>query len=562
MKAVSTFVESLGHVRISSLISSLITALATAGVLAVQTGCADNATSSPTSASDLAALSSKGGGGGGGGTTTPTPPAVPTITVTGISIVPSTVVAGATATATVLLSGPAPTGGTTVGVMSNNTAAATVQIPVVVAAGATSGTFTITSHPVAATSFAAISANAGGVTQTAVVAVVPVGVVASSLTLASTTLAGGATTTATVTLSASARAGGATVALASADPTRATVPAAVQVAAGATTATFAVNAQNVANPGAVQLTATFGGVTQFASLVVTPPAPTGAAVTALTVSPITIVGGTAAQGTVTIASAVATNTTVTLTSTAPAIASVPPSVIVPAGATSATFVVSTSVNNNGEGQFAEISASAGGSTRFADITTIPAPNGPFIASVTLVPSRIGGGGPLTGIVTLRSVATQGAVVTVTSSNPGVVQVPSEVVINANTSSAAFPVTTSRVGANVTVTITASGSGSAQGSASGTLVVTTDPPPPPDVVTVQSAVFQFVGGRGGNLIVKARSSSANAILTMFPDGSTQSNRVLANKGGGNYEGVFPTEIVPATVTVRSNLGGSATRAVQR
>ena len=305
-------------------------------------------------------------------------------------------------------------------------------------------------------------------------------------------------------------------------------------------------------------------MTQFASLIVTPPAPTGAAVTSLTITPDLVVGGTAAQGTVTIASAVATNTTVTLASTTPSVATVPASVIVPAGSTTASFSVSTSVNNSGQGLFAEISATAGGSSGFAQITTIPPPTGPFIASVTFVPSRIGGGGPLTGTVTLRSVATQGAIVTLTSSNPAVVQVPSEVVIGANASSAAFPVTTSRVGANVTITITAGGSGSAQGSASGTLVVTTDPPPPPDVVTIQSAVFQPVCCRGGNLVIKARSTSANAILTVFSDGATESSRVLTNKGGGVYEGTFPTDaaLVPATVTVRSNLGGSATRAVQR
>ena len=323
-----------------------------------------------------------------------------------------------------------------------------------------------------------------------------------------------------------------------------------------------MTAQTVAFAASVSISAAYGGVTQFASLIVTPPAPTGAAVTSLVITPDIVVGGTSAQATVTIASAVGTNTSVTLASTTPSVATVPASVVVPAGATSATFAVSTLVNNAGEGLFAEISASAGGSTRTATITTTPPPNGPFIASVTIIPARLGGTGPATGIVTLRTVATQGAIVNLVSSRPDIVQVPSTAVVSANTASIAFPVTTSRVAANTTVTITASATASSQGSATGTLVVTTDPPPPPDVVTIQSAVFQFVGGRGGNLIVKARSTSANAILSLFQDSSTESTRVLTNKGGGNYEGTFPTEFVPATVTVRSNLGGSATKAVQR
>jgi hypothetical protein len=61
---------------------------------------------------------------------------------------------------------------------------------------------------------------------------------------------------------------------------------------------------------------------------------------------------------------------------------------------------------------------------------------------------------VTGIITLRAPATQGAVTTLVSSRPDIVQVPATAVVSANTSIAYFPVTTSRVGANVTVTVSA------------------------------------------------------------------------------------------------------------
>jgi hypothetical protein len=162
---------------------------------------------------------------------------------------------------------------------------------------------------------------------------------------------------------------------------------------------------------------------------------------------------------------------------------------------------------------------------------------------------------------MRGPATQGAQVSLTSSRPDLVQVPDAVVVNANATVADFPVTTSRVGANTTVTVTGVACCGGQGSATGAITVTTAPPPPPDVVRVESAQFQ-PGGRGGTLTVKATSTSATAILTVFRDASTVATFVLTNKGGGKYEGSFSfSGTKPATVTVKSNLGGSATAPVK-
>jgi hypothetical protein len=238
---------------------------------------------------------------------------------------------------------------------------------------------------------------------------------------------------------------------------------------------------------------------------------------------------------------------------------VPATVTVPAGAASASFTITTRPTASSD--FSEIVAEAGGVLRSVMLTTVAPPTGPQITSLVFFPASVGGGGPVTGRVTLSGPATDGANVSLSSADAGIVTVPDSVVVLKNARSADFPVTTSAVDARVDVTVSAVGCCGGQGSATRLLTVTTDAPPPPDVVQVDSANFK-AGGRGGTLTVRATSNSATAILTVFRDASTVPTFVLTNKGGGRYEGSFSfSGTKPATVTVRSNLGGSASRAVK-
>lgn len=482
-------------------------------------------------------------------------PAVASLTLT-----PTTVSAGQTALATVTLTGAAPNGGTSVGLFSNNTAAATVPPSVIVSAGATSASFSVTSRPVAAPDWAAISATAGQVTQTAVLNVTPSGTTLASLSLSPSVLAGGTTGTGTVTLSGPAPTGGALVSLASGDTSRATVPASVSVAAGATSANFTITAQPTTSASGLAISAEYGGVARSAWLVVTEPAPSGRQLTSFTLGSDLVVGGESVQGTVTLASATGAATTVSLRTYNPTVATLPASVTVPAGVASATFTVATRPTTSSD--FAVLEAEAGGIVRSTTLTTVAPPTGPFITAITLFPARVGGTGPVTGRVTLGGPATEGAIVNLTSGNPGVVQVPSSVVVIKNARSADFPITTSQVSANVGVSITGNACCGGRGSASTTLTVTTEPPPAADVVRVERADFK-PGGRGGTLTVRATSSSATAILTVFRDQSSVPTFVLTNQGGGRYDGSFSfSGTQPNTVTVKSNLGGSASGNVQR
>jgi hypothetical protein len=113
----------------------------------------------------LCAYSCGGGYTGGGG---PGPPALYSMMLN-----PSTVNGGGTATGQVTLNQLAPNGGATIS-LSSSSAAATVPASVTVAAGQASATFTVSTGSVAASTPVTITGSYGGVSQTAMLTVMPV----------------------------------------------------------------------------------------------------------------------------------------------------------------------------------------------------------------------------------------------------------------------------------------------------------------------------------------------------------------------------------------------------
>jgi hypothetical protein len=166
--------------------------------------------------------------------------------------------------------------------------------------------------------------------------------------------------------------------------------------------------------------------------------------------------GPAVQGTVTLnGAAPAGGAVVPLAANYPERLSVPPSVTVPAGATSATFTVTagpTAVN----GASVIVSGEYGGVT-LGDIIWIypetPALelNGFSVSTTTPSP-----GTTVQGTVTIQFPATAGgALVMLGSTNPALAAVPSSVTIPQGASSATFPITTQPVTTKTSVTILAS-----------------------------------------------------------------------------------------------------------
>ena len=191
------------------------------------------------------------------------------LSLSSLSLNPTSVVGGNPSTGTVTLSGPAPAGGVQVALSSSNTTAAQVPASVTVAAGATATTFTVSTSVVSASTAVTISAAYGGGTISAPLTVKPVPPpppALTSLTLNPTSVVGGLqSSTGTVTLSAPAPAGGVQVTLSSSGGA-ASVPSSVFIPAGASSASFTVNTSAVVMSTSATISAQYNGVSRSATL--------------------------------------------------------------------------------------------------------------------------------------------------------------------------------------------------------------------------------------------------------------------------------------------------------
>jgi hypothetical protein len=185
---------------------------------------------------------------------------------------------------------------------------------------------------------------------------------------------GGNTSEGTASLTSAAPSGGALVTLSSSNASAATVPASVTVPAGAFSATFTVSTASVTASTSLTISGAFGGTARSATLTVTPPPapPPPASLSAVSVNPTSVTGGTSSQGTVTLTSAAPFGgLVVSLSSSNTGAATVPSSVSVAQGATSATFAIPTSAVTTSTA--ATITASAGGVARTTTLTVTPPP---------------------------------------------------------------------------------------------------------------------------------------------------------------------------------------------
>lgn len=189
----------------------------------------------------------------------------------------------------------------------------------------------------------------------------------------------------------------------------------------------------------------------------TPQASTAASLSAVAVNPSTVVGGNGSTGTATLtAGAPAGDAVVSLSSSNPAAAAVPASVTVAAGATSATFAVTTTPV--GADTPVTITATHNGVSRTTTLTVTPVPPPAGLQAVSLIPASVTGGASSTGTLTLSSAAPAGgATVSLTSSNTAAA-VPASATVAAGATSATFAATTFAVGASTPVTISASYNG--------------------------------------------------------------------------------------------------------
>ncbi len=249
---------------------------------------------------------------------------------------------------------------------SSNPQVAAVPEFMTIPASTESGVFFIVTNSVTARTVVTISVTGGDVTRSADLVVHPSLPTLTGFSVSPTSVPGGTSATGTVTLGGAAPAGGVAVSLSSSLPGSVSVPATVIVPAGATSASFTATTFPVDNTTA-QLAATLGDTTLFAALGVT--RASTVTVTALSVSPTTVVGGASSTGTVTLSAAAPTGGAVVTLSDNSAASTLPASVTISAGATSRTFTVTTSVVSSQTA--VSISGSYGGTIRSATLTINP-----------------------------------------------------------------------------------------------------------------------------------------------------------------------------------------------
>lgn len=375
---------------------------------------------------------------------------------------PATVKGGATVTATANLAtsnpsgGVAPKGGTVV-TLASDQASVVVPASITIPEGQKSATFNITTSSVTANTTARITAQTGLAVRTVILTVQPA--ILGTVSLSPSQVKAGAGSTGTVSLDWTAPSGGTVVSLTSSNKA-ATVPATVTIPAGSTSATFDIATVGVASTTTVTISAKAGTVTKTATLTVDPSTPILAS---QTLSSSTVKGDDTLTGTVTLdVPALAGGATVTLTSDNAA-ASVPSTVVVPEGKTTATYVIETNpvvADTN-----VTITAKVGTSTK-ASTLKVTAPQLVLLASSA---SRITGGTASTALVSLDGPAGKGGItVTLTSSDPNAT-VPVSIIIPEGGSFATFPVTTKKVTTKTRVVLTAT-----SGTVTRTTVLTINP----------------------------------------------------------------------------------------
>src|SRR5712692_4378962 len=389
----------------------------------------------------------------------------------------------------------------------------------------------------------------------------------STITLNPDTIPGGMNSTATVTLTIAAPAGGTRVALVASSRV-VTVPATVVVPSGSTSTTFQITSNQVGSTQVISIIASLSSLftTVQATLTVTSVTPIN--VTALSVSSGTVPSGSSALGTVTIsAPAFNPGQPVSVTSNSPLV-TLPSPVVVPAGLTSVNFQIITSAVNAPT----VVTITANLNTTVNASLTLGPPQAQ-LSNLIFSPSVLVGGTMTTGTVLLSQAApTGGTVVTLNSGNITIAPVPTgsnitippnatrgtfDLTIPAGATQGSFTVNTTAVGTSVGVLFSATLNGAVQ-----TFLLGVTPP------TIVSGLTLNPAATTGGLT----STGQLSINNLAPQGGTVVPLTNSNPGAvtvpasvtvpsGSTLGIFNMTTLAVTstqtATITATLGGTQT-----
>lgn len=366
---------------------------------------------------------------------------------------PASVIGGNAVVCTVSYTGSVGQGGITVS-LSSSSADAKVPSTIFIASGQSSASFTINTSSVTAQVVATVTAKVGSLSKSGSLSINPVSL--ASISLNPTMVAGGMSSTGTLTLDGPAPKAGDVVHLTS-NLSAVVVPGSVTIAAGKTSAGFTVTTSGVPSQKVATITAKLGTTTLTATLTVSPPV-----LSSISVSPTAVTGGSSTTGTVTLSGVAPTGGLPISLSGNSASETVPASVSVPAGKSTATFTIKTSAV--GKQTVVAVAGSLNGVSKSAGLTINP----PSVVSVSLSPASVAGGKASTGTVTISVAAPAGGLVINLTSSNAAAATPSSLTIAAGKTSGAFSISTSKVSSKTTATISASSGSSAK---SATLTIT-------------------------------------------------------------------------------------------
>ncbi|MHB9002237.1 MAG: hypothetical protein ACYC9N_22305, partial [Thermoanaerobaculia bacterium] len=120
--------------------------------------------------------------------------------LTGVTVTPTILVGGETATVGAAINAPAPAAGAAVAVDTSDHALAPVPQPIVIPAGGTAGQTTMPTAPVTATTPVVVSGTLDGITRSTTITLEPPPVTLAALAIAPAALVGSNDATGTVTL--------------------------------------------------------------------------------------------------------------------------------------------------------------------------------------------------------------------------------------------------------------------------------------------------------------------------------------------------------------------------
>ncbi|MEJ5169552.1 MAG: S8 family serine peptidase [Fimbriimonadales bacterium] len=357
---------------------------------------------------------------------------------------PAVVPGGQVAKGHVKLGQAAPDKGAVITIAAANKSLVSFDWKVTIPAGEIEGTFDVSTKEVNSLQEVKFWAAYPGPTRTATLRIAPSTEV-ESLTLNPSKVLGGQNVVGTVRIKNPANPGGQVVQLTSSVPSIVAVPETVTVPAGSTTATFTVTTQAVTSQNLITVTATTPNRSVQSDLMVKPDGVLDLS------APSVLVAGANGTGTVTLTGpAGAGGVAVRLVSSSGAL-TVPSTVVVPQGQTTATFPLTAQASIAGA-QDVIVTASVGSTTEAAVVRVAPAQMWLDLTPAVLTSNSVG-----TGRVNLATSAGTGTVIRLRSNNSRV-RVPTTVTIPAGATTATFQVRVSRVTRNETATITATGGG--------------------------------------------------------------------------------------------------------